>query len=58
MAASGLGILDRDDLGVYAIYTDAGERRSGYARAICDTIINTGIRMGARLLLPSGRIRK
>lgn len=45
MAASGLGILDRDDLGVYAIYTDAGERRSGYARAICDTIINTGIRM-------------
>ncbi len=48
MAASGLGILDRDDLGVYAIYTDAGERRSGYARAICDTIINTGIRMGAR----------
>ncbi len=48
MAASGLGILDRDDLGIYAIYTDSSKRRCGYARAICDTIISTGIRMGAR----------
>ncbi len=47
MVASGLGILDRDDLGIYAIYTDELYRGRGYAHAICTTIINRGIQMGA-----------
>ena len=47
MIASGLGILDRDDLGIYAIYTDEAYRSRGFARAICNTIINRGIEMGA-----------
>ena len=48
MVASGLGILDRDDLGVYAIYVAESERKKGYAKSICATIINKGIEMGAK----------
>ncbi len=47
MAASGLGILDRNELGLYAIYTHAGYRERGYARAICNTILEKGKSMGA-----------
>lgn len=47
MAASGLGILDRDDLGIYAIYTSENFRRLGYAYAICNAIMERGISMGA-----------
>ncbi len=47
MAASGLGILDRDDLGIYAIYTSENHRRHGYAYSICNAIIERGISMGA-----------
>lgn len=46
--ASGLGILDRDDLGVYAIYVDEAYRKRHYARAICNTILTKGIKLGAR----------
>ncbi len=47
MVASGLGILDRDDLGIYAIYTSDDYRRRGYAYAICSAILGRGIAMGA-----------
>lgn len=47
MVASGLGILDRDDLGIYAIYTSEDYRRCGYAYAICNAILDRGIAMGA-----------
>ncbi len=48
MVASGLGILDRDDLGIYAIYIDPDHRRKHYARCICNTLISLGIKKGAR----------
>lgn len=47
MVASGLGILDRDDLGLYAIYTHHDYRGRGYARAVCNTILNKAKEMGA-----------
>lgn len=47
MVASGLGILDRNDLGLYAIYTHPDHRGCGYARAICNTILEKGKSMGA-----------
>lgn len=40
MVASGLGILDRDHVGLYAIYVDASCRRKGFARAICSAILS------------------
>lgn len=39
MVASGLGILDRDHVGVYAIYVDPSCRKKHFARAIVSTII-------------------
>jgi len=48
MVASGLGILDRDYLGIYAIYIDPEFRRRHYASYICNTLITQGIKMGAR----------
>lgn len=47
MVASGLGILDRDHLGIYAIYVDSDYRRRHYAHAICDALIHAGIKRGA-----------
>ena len=47
MVASGLGILDRDDIGLYAIYTHPDYRGRGYARAVCNTILNKAKEMGA-----------
>lgn len=47
MAASGLGILDRGVLGLYAIYTHAGHRGCGCASAICNAILEKGQMMGA-----------
>ena len=40
MVASGLGILDRGYVGLYAIYVDVSCRRKGFARAICSTILS------------------
>lgn len=39
MVASGLGILDREHVGIYAIYVDPSCRRKNFARAICSTIL-------------------
>lgn len=47
MVASGLGILDRNDLGLYAIYTHPDYRGRGYARAICNAVLGKGKSMGA-----------
>ena len=48
MVASGLGILDRDYLGIYAIYVSPSCRRRHYARAVCSTLLRQGAREGAR----------
>lgn len=47
MVASGLGILDRDHIGIYAIYVHQNYRRRHYAHAICDALIHAGMRRGA-----------
>lgn len=47
MVASGLGILDRDHIGIYAIYVDSDYRRRHYAHAICDALIHAGMKRGA-----------
>lgn len=39
MVASGLGILDRGHVGLYAIYVDASCRRKHFARSICSAIL-------------------
>ncbi len=44
----GLGILDRDHIGLYAIHVDPYYRRRHYAQAICQSILNEGIRQGAQ----------
>ena len=40
MVASGLGIMDRGHVGLYAIYVDASCRHKNFARAICSTILD------------------
>lgn len=40
MVASGLGILDRGHVGLYAIYVDASCRHKSFGRAICSTILS------------------
>lgn len=40
MVASGLGIMDRDHVGLYAIYVDANYRHKKLARSICSTILS------------------
>jgi len=47
MVASGLGILDRGHVGLYAIYVDASCRRRHFGRAICSTIISEAVKFGA-----------
>ncbi|MGN8737626.1 GNAT family N-acetyltransferase [Bilifractor sp. HCP3S3_D3] len=44
---TGLGILDRDYIGVYAIHVRQDFRRRGLARAIVSTILMNGKEMGA-----------
>lgn len=46
-AATGLGILDRNYIGVYAIHVDPACRRKHYARDICRSILAEGMRQGA-----------
>ena len=48
MVASGLGILDRDHIGLYAIYVDVSCRRKNFARAICSTILSQAQKKGAK----------
>lgn len=46
--ATGLGILDRDYIGIYAIHVKENFRRSGYARQICTGLLKEGMKKGAR----------
>ena len=48
IAATGLGILDRDYIGIYAIHVREDLRRRGIARSICLGILNKGLEKGAR----------
>ncbi len=47
MVASGLGIRDRDYIGLYAIYVSPSCRRRHYARAVCSAILRLGHEQGA-----------
>ncbi|MCI8319114.1 MAG: GNAT family N-acetyltransferase [Lachnospiraceae bacterium] len=46
MVASGLGILDRSHVGLYAIYVDACFRRKNFAKAICSSILHEARKKG------------
>ena len=48
IVATGLGILDRDYIGVYAINVEAGHRRRGFARKIVETLLSEGKKAGAK----------
>lgn len=45
--ATGLGILDRDYIGIYAIHVREDYRGQGYARQICTALLTEGIKKGA-----------
>ncbi len=45
--ATGLGILDREYIGIYAINVDSAYRRRGFARKICETLMEEGKKAGA-----------
>ena len=47
IAATGLGILDRDYIGIYAIHVREDCRRKGFARRICSGLLKTGLTRGA-----------
>lgn len=47
MVASGLGIMDRGYVGIYAIYVDASCRHKHFARSICSTILTEARKKGA-----------
>ena len=47
MVASGLGICDREFVGIYAIYVSPSCRRRGYAKAIVSSLLLEGGRQGA-----------
>ena len=47
IAATGLGILDRDYVGIYAIHVREDLRRRGLARSICNSLLAEGQRKGA-----------
>lgn len=45
--ATGLGILDRNYIGLYAIHVHPDYRKRGYARSICQAILRRGRSLGA-----------
>ena len=45
---TGLGIIDRDYVGVYAIHVREDYRKKGLARSICTCILKEGIKKGAK----------
>lgn len=47
LVATGLGILDRDYIGIYAIHVREDYRKRGYARQICTGLLEEGRKMGA-----------
>ena len=46
--ATGLGILDREYIGIYAIHVREDHRRKGYARQICSGLLQEGKKKGAQ----------
>ena len=46
--ATGLGILDRDYIGIYAIHVHEDFRHQGYARQICTSLLKTLMKKGAQ----------
>lgn len=46
--ATGLGILDRDYIGIYAIHVHEQYRHQGYARQICTALLGEGVKKGAK----------
>lgn len=48
IAATGLGILDRDYIGIYAIHVREDLRRKGIARQICTCLLSEGKKKGAQ----------
>ena len=46
--ATGLGILDRDYIGIYAIHVREDYRKRGYARQICTGLLEHGMQQGAQ----------
>lgn len=46
--ATGLGILDRDYIGIYAIHVCEDYRGYGYARQICTGLLKEGMKKGAQ----------
>lgn len=48
IAAIGLGILDRDHIGLYAIHVSPEYRRRHLGLAICQAILQEGVRQGAQ----------
>lgn len=47
IVATGLGIRDRDYIGIYAVYVSPSCWRRGYARAVCSTILREAKAGGA-----------
>ena len=47
MVASGLGIMDRGHVGLYAVYVDASCRHKNFAKSICSTILTEAQKKGA-----------
>ena len=47
IVATGLGILDRDYIGIYAIHVQEQYRRQGLARQICTGLLREGMKKGA-----------
>lgn len=45
---TGLGILDREYVGVYAIHVKEGFRNQGLARSLCTSILKEGMKKGAK----------
>lgn len=45
--ATGLGIIDRDYIGIYAIHVHKDHRGKGYARQICTCLLKEGMKKGA-----------
>jgi ribosomal protein S18 acetylase RimI-like enzyme len=45
---TGLGILDRDYVGVYAIHVREDFRKKGLARSLCTCILKEGMKKGAK----------
>lgn len=47
--ATGLGILDRDYIGIYAIHVKEEYRKHGYARQICTGLLKEGMKKVHRM---------